>query len=701
MYKIILINGTDETVIHHYSNAPDAPKLSSATCKFGLNAIPSLTMCISYGNPGFNKLNYITTKAKVVDDTEKVIFEGRLITPDNQLNNSYIYKQVVFEGELGYLKDSIIAPHEWHDYTVKDFLKEVLEEHNKQVDEYKKIYLGDVTVESNLYRLADYDVTFDFLIDRLPSRLGGFFNLRKENGLLYLDYLQDIGVVSKQAIVFGVNLLDFQETYDPSGIFTRLIPLGADKNDANSTSEVGNKLTIKDVNNGIDYIEDKELIKKYGVITVTNTWDDITLPENLLSAAKKYMKENSKPLRSLSMSIADMHALNHEIYDNYNLGDEIPIKCEPLGVDENYKITEMEIDLIDVTGDKNTFTFGNKIGSMTDKQIIMQNSQNKINSFFNDAGLNVNYLNGTINLLKNKMQGMVDVAEKHNELAILFECKVPGDYFGAMALGTKGFMIADELEDDGKTWKWKTFGTAKGFTADLINAGTLSAINLISADGSFKLDLKDGYMSTTGDFLEEKNTLQFGKGQIICNSILRIINIREDTEKPSYILFSHNNNGGSTIVLAATELIFFGDITLHNDLKTFKSITINGDLEVQGNKNCIQQTKNYGDIKFYSVEDTESLLTYTDIDNYFNTEQQQDGTFKIKINIPDVIKECINTEIDYVVNINKFSPGDIWVQEINKDYFIIQSDRQVKFKYTLKGRRKGFENEGLKKEVNV
>lgn len=698
MYKIILINGTDETVIHHYSNAPDAPKLSSATCKFGLNAIPSLTMCIPYENPGFNKLNYITTKAKVVDDTEKVIFEGRLITPDNQLNNSYIYKQVVFEGELGYLKDSIIAPHEWHDYTVKDFLKEVLEEHNKQVEDYKKIYLGDVTVESNLYRLADYDVTFDFLIDRLPSRLGGFFNLRKENGLLYLDYLQDIGVVSKQAIVFGVNLLDFQETYDPSGIFTRLIPLGADKNDANSTSEVGNKLTIKDVNNGIDYIEDKELIKKYGVITVTNTWDDITLPENLLSAAKKYMKENSKPLRSLSMSIADMHALHPEIYDNYNLGDEIPIKCEPLGVDENYKITEMEIDLIDVTGDKNTFTFGNKIGSMTDKQIIMQNSQNKINSFFNDAGLNVNYLNGTINLLKNKMQGMVDVAEKHNELAILFECKVPGDYFGAMALGTKGFMIADELEDDGKTWKWKTFGTAKGFTADLITAGTLSAINLVSADGSFKLNMQDGVLSTAyGEGLDERN-LSIGRGGIYTNKYMNLCGINSDGSL----------NTKATVIININD----GVVTLKGDngvqimsssgaFSVFTNEYISGDLEVKGNKNCIQQTKNYGNIKFYSIEDTESLLTYTDIDNYFNTEQQQDDTFKIKINIPEVIKECINTEIDYIVEINKFSPGDIWIQEINKDYFIIQSDRQVKFKYTLKGRRKGFENEGLKKEVDA
>ncbi|SCK04356.1 phage minor structural protein%2C N-terminal region [uncultured Clostridium sp.] len=491
MYKITLVNGREKVLLHHYSNDPDSPKVLTAKGKFGLNAVPSLTLDIPAIHNAFNLFQEYKSHILVEDEENNEVFYGRMINPTDSFNNG-ISRLLIFEGELAYLNDSTIRPREWHDYSVKDFLREILEEHNSQVEEYKKIYLGNVTVSANLYRMANYDKTLPFLLDRLPKRLGGFFVLRKVNGIKYLDYLLDVGQTSNQAIVFGENMLDYQVECDTTSIYTKLVPLGADKSNGTQESKVGNRLTITEVNGGKDYLINEKAAAVYGLIETTNTWDDVTVASNLKRKGEEYLEEISKPKRSLKMKIADLHEINNN-YDKYHIGDDVPVKCKVFGVDESFRIIEMAIDFLNPLN--TTYTFGNKIGTLTDKQIIMQNSQAKIESFFNENGLLSNFLDGTINLLSNNMRAMVETADKHNGTAILFECKVPGDLYGAMAVGTKGFMIADELKADG-SWNWKTFGTAKGFFADLIVAGTMLADRirggvLESIDGSIQIDLSD------------------------------------------------------------------------------------------------------------------------------------------------------------------------------------------------------------------
>ena len=470
MYKITLVNGQKEILLHHYSNDPYAPKILNAKGKFGFNGVPSVTIEVPVTNNAFNEFYELLSHIKIEDHNGVEIFYGRMINPSDSFNNG-LSKILIFEGELAYLNDTTIRPREWHDYSVKDFLREVLEEHNSQVEDYKKIYLGNVTVTANLYRVADYENTLTFLLDRLPKRLGGFFVLRKVNGKNYLDYLLNVGKVSNQEIVFGENMLDYQTECDTTGIYTKVIPLGASKTDGTEENKVGNKLTINEVNNDKDYLINEKAAEIYGLIETTETWDDVTIASNLKQKGEEYLEEVSKPKRSLKMKVADMHEINIR-YDKYNLGDEVPIKCNVFNVDERFRIIEMSIDFLNQLN--TTYTFGNKFGTLTDNQLMMKNTQNKINSFFNENGLLSSYLEGTINLLSNNMRAMVNSADKHNGTAILFECKVPGDLYGAMAIGTKGFMIADELNADG-TWNWRTFGTAQGFVADMIIAGSMIA----------------------------------------------------------------------------------------------------------------------------------------------------------------------------------------------------------------------------------
>lgn len=133
-------------------------------------------------------------------------------------------------------------------------------------------------------------------------------------------------------------------------------------------------------------------------------------------------------------------------------------------------------------------------------------------------------------------------------------------------------------------------------------------------------------------------------------------------------------------------------LTLDRDAANFyNKVIIGGDLSVIGNKNCIQQTK-FGDVPFYANEDINSLLTETDTDNIYTTELVE-GKYICRIEIDEIIQECINTTLSYNVYIDKLSWGDYKVEIREKDYFIVESDREMKFKYKLEGKRKGFEHE--------
>ena len=63
-----------------------------------------------------------------------------------------------------------------------------------------------------------------------------------------------------------------------------------------------------------------------------------------------------------------------------------------------------------------------------------------------------------------------------------------------------GFEIASSFKPGTKEWDFRTFGTGKGFIADHIIAGILSAVLIRNLDGSFEIDL-----SKTGGALFKNN----------------------------------------------------------------------------------------------------------------------------------------------------------------------------------------------------
>lgn len=127
-------------------------------------------------------------------------------------------------------------------------------------------------------------------------------------------------------------------------------------------------------------------------------------------------------------------------------------------------------------------------------------------------------------------------------------------------------------------------------------------------------------------------------------------------------------------------------------------LTVHGNLQVTGNKNCVQNTKNYGKVAFYATEDCESYFTDRSMD-LFTVEKTADGTFERVILIDNEFKETVNLkEYNYTVEVIKQGWGDYRIKEQTSDYFIVESDREdFTFKYIITGRRKGYENVRLEK----
>lgn len=123
---------------------------------------------------------------------------------------------------------------------------------------------------------------------------------------------------------------------------------------------------------------------------------------------------------------------------------------------------------------------------------------------------------------------------------------------------------------------------------------------------------------------------------------------------------------------------------------------VEGNLQVTGNKNCIQSTENYGQVSFYATEDCESYFTDRSME-LFTVEVTSEGTFERVILLDNAFKESVNTvDYNYTVEIIKQGWGDYRIKEQTPDYFIVESDRvDFAFKYIVTARRKGYENTRL------
>ena len=287
-------------------------------------------------------------------------------------------------------------------------------------------------------------------------------------------------------VLYGKNIVKdgFSESVDMTDVATRIVPKSY-----NGYMIEGEEPWI-----------DSPLIEKYPTVHYrVMTFEDVKMREDageddeengvticdtqeqLETALRKKCEEQfesgaDKPKVTIE---ANMELLqNTELYEDVkdlekvSLGDTVHCNHSKLGIKSDARVIELEWDAIrnkltSVTLGEFQYNFLNDVSS------IMNRVEQAIRE---DGSVIGQQIQGIINGVQAQMRAQSSIAKKQEVRAILFEDLDPDSpTFGAMCLGTLGFEIAGERTEDGKGWKWSTFGTGKGFYADFIVAGTMLA----------------------------------------------------------------------------------------------------------------------------------------------------------------------------------------------------------------------------------
>ena len=411
MYLVKLINEGIETVIHYI--APGNSPRIEGTIKHGINTIDSFTFSILPNNPGYNKIHALKTLVKVLNiKTNKLEFEGRILLPKHDMSGTgLLSKTVVCESELGYLMDTNQRYGEYHNVSVREFLEIMIDNHNRNTSTDKHFVVGKVDVVDNndsLYRFLGYEKTLTSIKDKLIDRLGGELRIRKENGVRYLDYVQELGYNSPTNIQIAKNLETVSEEIDPGEVITKLVPLGAklkktttDSDGNESESDTDERLTISSVNGGLDYIYDKEALALFGEIESTKTWDDVHYPDILLSKGQAFLKSNNKIKKKYSISALDLSSIgldidSIDIYNYYHLINPL------MNIDENLRVIEKTIDINNPY--KSSLSIGDKFEDIKQFQVSIK----RTNDVVKEVNLKVNSTITSVAAIKDNVINLGD-----------------------------------------------------------------------------------------------------------------------------------------------------------------------------------------------------------------------------------------------------------------------------------------------------
>lgn len=343
---------------------PDNPvlQLLSGTLKTGTNLAGTLTFALAPAHPYRDRVQVRRSVVTVYRDAE-IYFRG---SPNSVAEDDGGLVTVTVEGALAWLNDSVQPFGEYHEMPLRAYLETLVANHNAATDDFKHFTVGSVTVtdaNDSLYRHSNFEHTKDAISDKLVSRLGGYLQVRWENGVQYLDYLADYGHVNAQGVHFGQNLLTYARSLPSSSLATAIIPLGCRLKDETG-ADTDERLQID--NGGKNYVWDAEAVERFGWIFDTAVFDDVTLRENLLSRGYSTLESRKALPATVKLTAVDFGAIDGQ-YERITVGDLLPVVSAPHNIDTFMMVAEMTENLTDPG--KSTVTLNRTSATMTDNLI--------------------------------------------------------------------------------------------------------------------------------------------------------------------------------------------------------------------------------------------------------------------------------------------------------------------------------------------
>ncbi|ELC8404012.1 phage tail spike protein [Clostridium perfringens] len=315
---------------------------------------------------------------------------------------------------------------------------------------------------------------------------------------------------------------------------------------------------------------------------------------------------------------------------NIGIGDTVTVNHKDIGIDMKTRAITIEWNL--VTKKYENVEFGDVEVNYFAKQDI---AREQLDNILNKNGtVNAGEMEGIINAMQTKFKALRDVAQPQHQLGMLFEDKIKGSKtYGAMAIGSMGFMIASERTLDDKDWNWKTFGSGQGFFADWL-VGKLRTVLIENMDGSFQMDLN----------------------------------------KPGGMMFK--NNGKDAIKIERNMVQLFNWKKNGEYIGALMSL-IRGDDEnkpIIGLANAIHSALTLG----YEEKDSTSVPSYLEFDKYNVLEDKGGKPIRVKEEIDFKGNKVYNVEIMSDNGKNNIYVGDHYINITTQNNEIVVSDRGVR-----------------------
>jgi len=335
----------------------------------------------------------------------------------------------------------------------------------------------------------------------------------------YVDFLTRLGKNTGKRFEYKKDIQEIIRKVNTRNLKTAIYPLGKSIKNDDGTEE---KLTIADVEwstangdpvdkpKGQKWIGDPDALEKWGYLNEDGTrshrfgfWENTEIedPVALIQAGWDYLQNSGimEPQVSYELSVLTLEKLSGYEHEAVRLGDTVYV------IDRGFKKPiEIEARVIEIERDldkpKNSrIVLGNFVETFIQSvDQVRQDVEKRIRPIER-----INYLNSIIDLENNLIESSRGYVYIDDPNGIMIYNK-PRDEnpTQAMQLNSAGFRIAGSKDPNTGDFNWQTFGTFNGFTASLINTGTLNAnlVEVISTDVSTgtsrKVEMYDGNLYT-------------------------------------------------------------------------------------------------------------------------------------------------------------------------------------------------------------
>lgn len=285
------------------------------------------------------------------------------------------------------------------------------------------------------------------------------------------------------------DIVSIVREVSPDDVHTALYGYGKglekEDEDGEATGGYERKLTFGSVNGGVDWVGDEDAKLRWGLPDgkggIKHSYSKVEFPDcedpaELKALTLNALEEQKHPYVTYTADVVSLADAGY-VHEGTATGDTVAIIDRDLG--ERLQGRAICMDSYLFNEQSTVVTLGNIARSIASvisgQQADLDWIRNHSASWDGAASISGSYINRIINSLNNTMNQTGGYTYyKPGEGIITYDR--PEDQNPTMAIQIKGagFRIANTKKSNGD-WNWRTFGTGEGFTADLINAGTLNA----------------------------------------------------------------------------------------------------------------------------------------------------------------------------------------------------------------------------------